>query len=99
MYYMGVNCIIGYQLYETNDYLRYGARKWLVDPNIENENSTVLAEIDSWDYEGGLYSPYDALFFTGISAVMTDEHAMFTGQREATKVFFGTGVIPRIRNS
>ena len=83
---------LGFQVYETNDYLRYGPRKLLKDSHIENNNTKIIDSINEWEYEGGLYSPYDALFFSAVSTLMENDaqnsdYALFTGQRENRKVF------------
>lgn len=77
---------IAMEVYETNDFKRYGEKIHFYD-NIKKPE--LLERIETMNYEGGIYSPYNALFYAAISALRSGE--IFhedAGAREHTGVSY-----------
>ena len=77
---------IAMEVYETNDFKRYGEKIHFYD----NINKTELVKrIDAMNYEGGISSPYNALFYAAISALRSGEiFHQNAGAREHTGVSY-----------
>ena len=75
---------IAMEVYETNDFKRYGEKIHFFD-NIKKPE--LLERIVTMNYEGGIYSPYNALFYAAVSALRTGEiFHQDAGAREHTGV-------------
>jgi len=72
------------EVYETNDFKRYGEKIHFFD-NIKKPE--LLERINAMNYEGGIYSPYNALFYAAITALRSGEiFHQNAGAREHTGV-------------
>ena len=77
---------IAMEVYETNDFKRYGEKIHFFD-NIKKPE--LLERINAMNYEGGIYSPYNALFYAAISALRSGEiFHQNAGAREHTGVSY-----------
>ena len=72
------------EVYETNDFKRYGEKIHFFD-NIKKPE--LLERINAMNYEGGIYSPYNALFYAAVTALRSGEtFHQNAGAREHTGV-------------